>query len=539
MVSVVTAFAASDRLYLSADDRHRQYEALSQTQRAVGHLDITKISPLLRGTDSIERVIQLAEVLNRIALPPVEQIPDRARAQRDSLKRWRIPDTEIDFVLMTDGPRQGEWLVSAETVARLPSFYDRVKQLPYRPGPTKELSEALRSISNGRINSLYDAFTNSPAGLIFIPARWLLNMPDWTKVRLFGVMAWQWAGFAIVTVIGLLILYGASRLSDRLAAGRAEDAGPGWHSLLIPLAIILLTGAFGPAALRVLRISGTPLAVIAFAQTITLALSAAWLVMVLAGAIGETVIRSERLRAQSLDSQLIRLVMRFTGVIVAIALLMAAADELGFPAFSVLAGLGIGGLAVALAARDSLANLLGSVLIMFEKPFRVGHLVKLSGVEGFVEDVGFRSTRIRTYDGSLVTVPNNSVVNATIENLSARSGFRQRCAFKLSQEATSAKVEAFCAGIKALLEQTPAARPNPWVYFQDIGENSFDVQVVFALDVESGSVAMDEREAFLLKVIDLAAELGIEFGSPATIVQLDGPPARPSTAIGTTSVAAN
>ena len=76
----------------------------------------------------------------------------------------------------------------------------------------------------------------------------------------------------------------------------------------------------------------------------------------------------------------------------AVVFLIRGADELGFPAYSVLAGLGVGGLAVALAARDSIANLLGSLLIMIEKPFRIGHYIKVGGSEGTVEDVGFRST---------------------------------------------------------------------------------------------------------------------------------------------------
>ena len=118
--------------------------------------------------------------------------------------------------------------------------------------------------------------------------------------------------------------------------------------------------------------------------------------------------------------------MRFVGIAIAIGFLIQGAYELGFPAYSVLAGLGVGGLAVALAARDSLANLLGSMLIMIEKPFRVGHFVKVAGAEGTVEDVGFRSTRIRTSDNSLISIPNNSVVNATVENLSLRLMRRQR-----------------------------------------------------------------------------------------------------------------
>jgi MscS family membrane protein len=165
---------------------------------------------------------------------------------------------------------------------------------------------------------------------------------------------------------------------------------------------------------------------IAFVQTVSLYLSAAWLSMVGAGLLAEAIVTSERLRQRSLDSQLVRLGIRFAGLAIAIGLLIQGSYELGFPAYSVLAGLGVGGLAVALAARDSLANLLGSMLIMIEKPFRFGHVVRVAGSEGTVEDVGFRSTRLRTLDNSLISIPNNSVVNATIENLSLRIMRRER-----------------------------------------------------------------------------------------------------------------
>src|SRR5271167_3854587 len=135
---------------------------------------------------------------------------------------------------------------------------------------------------------------------------------------------------------------------------------------------------------------------------------------------------------------------------------MRAGDELGFPAYSILAGLGVGGLAVALAARDSLANLLGSVLIMFEKPFRVGHLIRVAGSEGTVEDVGFRSTRIRTADNSLISIPNNAVVNATVENLSLRPMFRQRLLVQVTYDTSRDKLEAFAHGIRQLLADHPS-----------------------------------------------------------------------------------
>ena len=133
--------------------------------------------------------------------------------------------------------------------------------------------------------------------------------------------------------------------------------------------------------------------------------------------------------------------MRFFGIVIAIGLLIQGADELGFPAYSVIAGLGVGGLAVALAARDSLANLLGSVLIMFEKPFRVGHRIRVTGNEGTVEDVGFRSTWIRTPDNSLISIPNNSVVNATVENLTLRKMLRQRLVLQVTYDTPRERLE--------------------------------------------------------------------------------------------------
>jgi len=137
---------------------------------------------------------------------------------------------------------------------------------------------------------------------------------------------------------------------------------------------------------------------------------------------------------------------------------------LGFPTYSVLAGLGVGGLAVALAARDSVANLLGSVLIMIEKPFRVGHYVRVSGTEGTVEDVGFRSTRIRTLDNSLISIPNNAVINAT--------GMRRQRFFIQVIYTPRAKLEVLVAEIKQLIADHPLTnKPNFHVCFNDFGNS--------------------------------------------------------------------
>jgi MscS family membrane protein len=246
--------------------------------------------------------------------------------------------------------------------------------------------------------------------------------------------------------------------------------------------------------------------------------------MIGAGLLAEIVVASEHLRRRSLDSQLIRLGMRFAGIAIAVALVIQGSYELGFPAYSVLAGLGLGGLAVALAARDSLANLLGSVLIMIEKPFRVGHVVRVSGSEGTVEDVGFRSTRIRTPDNSLISIPNNAVVNATVENLSLRNMRRQRFVIQVTYGTSREKLEQLIAGIKQLITDHPLTDETKFdVRFNDFGESSLNILVYFHLKTTEYSAELEAREEILLRIWDLASELGVDFAFPTRTLVIETP----------------
>ena len=282
-----------------------------------------------------------------------------------------------------------------------------------------------------------------------------------------------------------------------------------------------------PLLCAIFRIGGTPRVVITFIQTGALYLSAAWLSMIAASLLAETFVASEHLRQRSLDSQLIRLGMRFAGIAIAIGLLIQGSYELGFPTYSVLAGLGVGGLAVALAARDSLANLLGSMLIMIEKPFRVGHYVRVSGGEGTVEDVGFRSTRIRTPDNSLISIPNNSVVNATVENLSLREMRRQRFLIQVTYDTPREKLEELMAGIKQLITDHPMTnKTNFNVRFNDFGESSLNILVYFHIETTDYSAELEAREEILLQIMDLAKELGIDFAFPTRTLVIEPTPQR-------------
>jgi len=280
-----------------------------------------------------------------------------------------------------------------------------------------------------------------------------------------------------------------------------------------------------PAVNASLRIGGSPLVVIAFVLTITLFLSAAWASMIGGNLLGETIVASRPLRRRSMDSQLIRLGARLAGVVVAIGFLIEGSNQLGFPAYSVLAGLGVGGLAVALAARDSLANLLGSVVIMFEKPFRVGHWIKVGETEGTVEDVGFRSTRIRTFYNSLISIPNSEVVNTVVDNLDRRFMRRQRFFVQITYDTPREKVEEFLAGIKQLIVDHPMTVDEKfYARFNGFGESGLNILVNFFLRVPDYVTELEERERILLQILVLAKDVGVEFAFPTRTLHVESMP---------------
>src|SRR5271155_1696469 len=226
MTEVIKSYAASNRLYLSPQERRNQLAILPNGFKAARALDTSQILPVLKDTVPIERVLQLKEILDRITLPSFDDIPDREAMGRTSSKRWRLPNTEIDIVLIEDGPRAGEYLVSADTVDRIPQFYQRVRKLPYKPGPAKQLADAYQMISSNRSSNIYEAFSSSPLGLeAIVPPRWMLSLPGWLKAYIAGIAVWQWFARVFGLLISLLFVFGVYRLARRLAGRREDEPG--------------------------------------------------------------------------------------------------------------------------------------------------------------------------------------------------------------------------------------------------------------------------------------------------------------------------
>jgi len=510
----VRSYLASSQLYLSPDDMAAIFSSLDLLAAAERTLDLSEQPPATLRESARRVAIQLKEILDRIDLPPMDAVPDASAMTNAEFKRWTLPASEIRITRIESGARAGEYLFSADTVNRIPEFYDKIKRLPYKAGASE---------------GLFGFSANSPAGLALalqglVPPRWLLSLPQWALTPILGQPLWRWLGIVVVLGVGFLVIRFFHRLSRRW---RHKNTPAGrWADLLRPISIVIVAPIAAMVLDALLRVSGIVGKSLTLSLWTLFFLSLTWMVWVVGTAIAESVIAVERLRASSVDSQLVRLALRLVTIIAAAGILIAGADRIGLPAYSVVASLGVGGLAVALAGQQTMANLLGSVTIMVEKPFAIGQWIKVDGVEGTVEDVGFRSTRIRTFYDSLVTIPSSQLVNSTIDNFDRRHRREIKTVLGLTYDTSPDKLEAFVRGVRELLDANPDVRKdNIQVAFYDFGPHSLDIFVKCLLRAPDRLAELAERERIMLAIMDLAEAQGVRFAFPTQTLHVESFPA--------------
>ena len=184
-------------------------------------------------------------------------------------------------------------------------------------------------------------------------------------------------------------------------------------------------------------------------------------------------------------------------------------------------GLGIGGVAFALASKESLENLLGSFTIFFDKPFTVGDTVSLGGVTGTVEKVGFRSTRIRTFDRSVVTVPNKNIISTELDNLGVRPVRRVKFNIGLTYDTSVENIKKIVDDIQKLIDEHPMTNQEGKVRFLEFGPSSLDIMVLYYVDSPDWEALIDAKQKINFDIIDIVNKYKCEFAFPSTSVYIE------------------
>ncbi|MEM9661241.1 MAG: mechanosensitive ion channel family protein [Planctomycetota bacterium] len=401
----------------------------------------------------------------------------------------------IEIVQATDG----RWVFSPSTVDGIGEFFDAVRTIEQRFGVATD---------NATIS-------------IWIER----HMPEWALRRDFTLRNWQWIGLAVVIFGGFVVdliarsvlLAFWTRLRKRRKAALDLDAG---KRAVRPFG--LLIGAtiwyWGVAALGLPILWATVLQVAARAVLTLAGILAAWR---LTDLLGDVVLSQTRKTSSQVDDLLVPLARKTLKIMVVIFGVVWIANSLNLDIAPVLAGLGVGGLAFAFAAKDTIENLFGSVAVILDRPFQVGDWVLVDGTEGTVEELGLRSTRIRTFYNSQVTVPNAALVRAVVDNYGRRRYRRYKTTLNLTYDTPPDKIEAFCEGLRELVRLHPYTRKDYYhVWMNDFGSHSLDILVYVFFECPEWGTELRERHRFILDILRLANKVGVDFAFPTQTLHL-------------------
>lgn len=496
------------RAYRAAPDAAR-LETLYRAARRTGALfDLSDVPAALREETAGAALAYLRDIIVRLEPLALESIP----GNDDPPPRWRRPGTEIEIVRVGEGAA-AEYLFSAETVARLAEDHAVMIREPILQTSTVENWHAVEINVAG------------PA----IPQRLIAALPASLRAPLFGTPSWKIALTLFVWLAGLVAVLVVARAAGALC----RDASPirtCLARLAAPAALCALTllgigfakdqinvsGAFGLFALSV--------------ATVTLAVGLAWTAWVSASLLVEALIASPLVAEHGYDAHLLRLLGRVGGAAGATAALVWGADAIGVPVLGVVAGVSVGGLALALAAQSTIENLFGGLSVFADRPFRIGEFIRFGSDMGTVEAIGPRSARIRSLDGTLTAIPNADLARMHIVNFSRRNHCQIVQTIGLRYDTPRETVAVALSAIR------DAAAGHEWVADEGglprarlvgFGASAIEIELRANVTTRDYGTFLEVQEAVLLDVMRAVETAGAAFAFPTRTVVIEqaSPPA--------------
>ena len=229
-----------------------------------------------------------------------------------------------------------------------------------------------------------------------------------------------------------------------------------------------------------------------------------------------------------LDDQMIPIVHRSGKITIIILGIVLILQNLGYSVGSLLAGIGLGGAALALASKDTVANFFGSIVIFVDRPFQIGDWIEVNGVEGTVEEVGLRTTRIRTFANSLVTMPNAMFTNSVINNWSRMRKRRIKMTIGLTYSTTADQMEQAVQRVREIILNDPKIHHDFFlVYFDNFGAFSLDIFIYCFTVTTDWAEYLAAKQDLMLKIMRAIDELGLEFAFPTQTIHVESLPGEP------------
>jgi MscS family membrane protein len=465
--------------------KERDYE------KAARYLDLRNLPKGVDKSDGPLLARQLKLVLDQtiwidldlLSTDPKGHSDDGLPTYRDWVSRIAIDKKEVDILLQRVPRSDGTyiWKFSSATVARIPQLY--------------------KLFGYGYLGEILPA--------VFFDLEFM-GIPIW--VWIYAVVLLVTAYFVVLTVT-VIFTYFLSRTrarpSNRL---RRFIARPIRFLLTVMLARFVLNLTSIPVAARALTEAGTLYTIIIV-----------WTIIGLCGLIFERLAdRFRRSDQHTAAAVLLPPLKNIAMIFVIVIALLVWLDNIGFKVTTLLAGLGVGSIALALAAQKSIENLIGAVTLYTSKPVRVGDFCKFGETLGTVEEIGLRSTRVRTLDHTLVSVPNAEFMNLPLNNFSKREKIRYHPKIRLRYETTPDQIRSILAEIRKLLTSHTKVLPDQMrVRFTGFGTYSLDLDIFAYIAVTDYAKYLEISEDLNLSIMDIVTQAGSSIAFPSQTTYLE------------------
>lgn len=498
--------------------------------------DLSEVPPKYRRHVATETAVYLRESLARFPMPPLDDVPDEDRMvakTRDGIAAlYRLPGTPVVIRRINDGVYEGRYQFSSATVAEARSWYDVARSYPYLEGQEY-------------IAGLHDDYFMTPGPLI--PIDLIRALPDWMKGQYLDQTVWQWL-LLIMTVpvmAGLVLLLhviirnianGMNRLQRNLVL------------LLWPIGVIYITLGARTFLHTQVFLSGEVLQDVLFLAKLIVLVAIAALVLRLGNVLTETVLATGKFDPRRIEQQLVRLGIRMLSILIAVIIVLEGMQQIGFSLATLVAGAGVTGLAIALAAQDTLKNVFGGLLLAMDRPFEVGQRVRMKGYEGFIQEVGLRSTKVRTLKGHQIIIPNDEAARIEIENIGRRPNIRRDLSITITYDTPPEKIARAVDILYEILAVPeapsgqaekgagPSPHPNvavnqpgfpPRVYFNDLNADSLNILVVYWFHPPDHWKSLEYAHRVNMQIMERFNAEGIDFAFPSQTMYLAGDHKRP------------
>ncbi|MEO0340458.1 MAG: mechanosensitive ion channel family protein [Bacteroidota bacterium] len=461
--------------------------------------------------------------------------PESYDAQKASQVFYNVEDSTAarNLAIQLKQIFDGEGLyVSLNTIPNDPNFQDSLQRRSiFTPFP-----EQLPKIYLEKIDERWYYAQESVANIprihkIVFPFgtdRLLKLIPQSGQQRFLGLMLWQWLGIVLILLVCFLVYILLSSVLNPIVRRVTNSK---LYPSLVPKKLVrrlarLISFFIMVRLMRMLfPILQLPIQINSFIITFLKIVS-----IILFTFIGLAVVevlmkyvgKFTRQTESKMDEQLVPIMTRaLQGVIITIAIL-SGLQLLNVNVTALIAGISIGGLAIALAAQDTVKNLFGSFTIFLDRPFQIGDWVNFGGVDGTVEEVGFRSTRVRTFANSLVSVPNGKLADMVINNYGLRVYRRYSTTITITYGTRPELIEQFVEGLRQIVALHPDTRKDAfYVHLNGMSASSLDILFYIFFDVPDWNAELKAKEEILLATLRLAEQLGVEFAYPTTSVHVE------------------